>query len=230
MELTLSSALSQEGLLGHAAYVFLIISMLMRTLLWLRLLVIVSAILGITYAALILGDPVSTFWETLLVLVNIAQILLTHWRSIRARFTPAEADFAARHLPGLTRGEARGLIDMGDWVEIGDGMDLTTQDEAVAHLSYIASGSATVSVDGHRVSICGPGDFVGEMTALSGLSATATVTATGPMSLWRIPASALRDVSQRRVALSREIEAAFARNYCEKIVAMNRLATGRMTA
>ena len=46
MELTLASAFSQEGLLGHAAYVLLVLSMLMRTLLWLRLLVIASAILG----------------------------------------------------------------------------------------------------------------------------------------------------------------------------------------
>ena len=60
MELTLASAFSQEGLLGHAAYVLLVLSMLMRTLLWLRLLVIASAILGISYAAFILGDPVST--------------------------------------------------------------------------------------------------------------------------------------------------------------------------
>jgi hypothetical protein len=50
MELTLASAFSQEGLLGHAAYVLLVISMLMRTLLWLRILVIASAVLGISYS------------------------------------------------------------------------------------------------------------------------------------------------------------------------------------
>ncbi len=105
MELTFASAFSQEGLLGHAAYVLLVLSMLMRTLLWLRLLVIVSATLGISYSAFILGDPVSTFWESCLVLVNIGQLLITHWRSLRAQFSEAEQLFVDQHLPGLSRGE-----------------------------------------------------------------------------------------------------------------------------
>jgi hypothetical protein len=117
MDLTLASALSQEGLLGHAAYVLLVLSMLMRTLFWLRLLVIASAILGISYSVLILNDPVSAFWETCLVLVNIAQLVLSNWRNLRARFTPEELAFIMRHLPGLSRGEARALLDAGAWYD-----------------------------------------------------------------------------------------------------------------
>jgi hypothetical protein len=36
MEFTLASAFSQEGRLGHSAHALLVLSMLMRTLLWLR--------------------------------------------------------------------------------------------------------------------------------------------------------------------------------------------------
>lgn len=232
MELTLASALSQEGLLGHAAYVLLVISMLMRTLLWLRLLVIASATLGICYSALILGDPVSTFWESCLVLVNVAQLLITHWRSLRARFTDAEHSFVARHLPGLSRGEARALIDRGTWAEVASGTCLAREGQPVHHLSYIAQGTASVCVGGHRVALCRAGEFVGEMTALTATPATATVTAEGPLTIWRIEAAALRDMTRRHDTLSREIEAAFARSYRDKIVAMNTLvvAGGAVTA
>lgn len=223
MELTLASALSQEGLLGHAAYLFLVGSMLMRTLFWLRILVIVSAILGISYAAFILGDPVSTFWETCLVVVNIVQLLLANWRSLRARFTDREQGFVARHLPGLSKGEARALIDRGEWVRLEDGACLAVEGEPVDHLSYISDGRAEVRVSGARVSDCGAGDFIGEMTALTGMPATATVVARGPVTLWRIAAEDLRAVTGRQDAVSREIEAAFSRNYRDKIVAMNRL-------
>jgi hypothetical protein len=223
MELTLASAFSQEGLLGHAAYVLLVLSMLMRTLLWLRLFVIASAILGISYSAFILGDPVSTFWETCLVVVNIAQLLTTHWRSLRARFTEVETHFIARHLPGLGRGDARALIDRGRWVVLEAGACLAVQNEPVEQLSYIANGEAEVRVDGVRVSACGTGDFVGEMTVLTALPATATVIALGPLTVWQIDAPRLREVTRRRDDLSRELEAAFARNYRDKIVAMNQL-------
>ncbi len=221
MELTLASAFSQEGLLGHAAYVLLVLSMLMRTLLWLRIFVIASALLGIAYSAFILGDPVSTFWETCLVVVNIAQLLLTHWRSLRARFTEAESHFIARHLPGLGRGDARALIDLGGWVVLQEGACLAVEGQPVEQLSYIAEGTADVRVGHVRVSHCGAGDFVGEMTAMTGLPATATVVATGPLTVWQIDAARLREISRRRDDLSRELEAAFARNYRDKIVSMN---------
>lgn len=223
MELTFASAFSQEGLLGHAAYVLLVVSMLMRTLLWLRLLVILSATLGILYSALILGDPVSTFWESCLVLVNIAQLLITHWRSLRARFTDEEHSFVARHLPGLSRGEARALIDRGIWTEIAAGARLAREGHPVDHLSYIARGEAVVRVGGQSVARCRAGEFVGEMTSLTATPATATVIAEGPMTIWRIEAAALRDLARRHDTLSREIEAAFARSYRDKIVAMNQL-------
>ena len=223
MELTLASALSQEGLLGHAAYILLVVSMLMRTLLWLRLLVILSATLGISYSAFILGDPVSTFWETCLVLVNVAQLLFSHWRSLRARFTEAEQSFIDRHLPGLTRGEARTLIYRGDWASLEVGSLLAVEGRPVDHLSYIAEGTVAVTVAGLRVATCGAGDFVGEMTALTGLPATATVVAQGPVTLWRVEAASLREMTRRHDDLSREVEAAFARNYRDKIVAMNDL-------
>lgn len=223
MELTIASALSQEGLLGHAAYVLLVTSMLMRTLLWLRLFVIASALLAICYAAFILNDPVSVFWESCLVLVNVTQLVITHWRSLRARFTEDEAAFIALHLPGLTRGDARALIDRGRWQALVQGDTLAVEGQPVDHLSYIADGAVEVLVEGRRVATCGPGDFIGEMTALTGLPATATVTAAGPVKVWRIEAANLREMTRRHDVLSREIEAAFARTYRDKIVAMNRM-------
>ena len=231
MELTLASAFSQEGLLGHAAYVLLVGSMLMRTLLWLRVLVIASALLGISYSAFILGDPVSTFWESCLVVVNIAQLLLTHWRSLRARFSEVESTFIARHLPGLTRGEARTLLDAGAWRQLADGTRLTEEGAPVACLSYIAEGTAGVQVGGRRVSVCGSGDFVGEMTALTGAPATASVVADGPLTVWQIDAARLREIVARRDQIEREIDAAFVRNYRAKNVQRNPLvAAGQVPA
>ena len=104
MELTLESAFSVGGLVGHASYLLLVVSMLMRTMFWLRILVIASACVAITYDAVWLKDPVGVFWETTLVLVNIVQIVIL-WRADRiARFTEEEQSFATTRLRGLSHG------------------------------------------------------------------------------------------------------------------------------
>lgn len=221
MELTLASALSAEGVLGHAAYVFLIISMLMRTLFWLRILVIVSACLGIAYSSIILSDPVSTFWETMLVLVNIGQLVLSNWRNLRARFSPEETAFVSRHFAALSRGDARRLIDAGQWVSVADGTAITSQGQKVDHLTYIAQGIADVRVGGSRVSECRVGDMVGEMTVLTDQPATATVVARGPVDIWRIDRDALTALLNRDKVFAREMDAAIARNYRGKLMQMN---------
>jgi len=226
MELTLQSALSSQGVLGHLAYVALVVSMLMRAMTWLRVLVIVSACLAVAYGALILSDPVTVFWESLLIVVNLVQLLISHWRSLRARFSEDEKTFVARHLPGLTRGEARDLIDRGQWRDLPDGSSLTVEGQPVSHLSYVSGGLCEVTLHGVRVSDCRPGDFVGEMTALTSAPATATVRARGVVTVWQIDAEDLRVLVQRRDPVAREIDAAFARNYREKIVLMNRLVAG----
>ena len=51
MELTLESAFSTGGLVGHFAYMLLVISMLMRRMIWLRIFVILSALVAIALMA-----------------------------------------------------------------------------------------------------------------------------------------------------------------------------------
>lgn len=221
MELTLASAFSSEGMLGHAAYVFLIISMLMRTLLWLRVLVIVSAILGIAYSSVILSDPVSTFWESMLVLVNVGQLILSNWRSMRATFTERETIFVAHHFRSLSRGDARRLLDEGAWRDLADGDMITEQGAQVRHLTYIAQGIAEVRVGDVAVAKCVAGDLVGEMTVLTERPASASVIAKGSVQVWQIERDNLHRLFERNKTFSREIDAAIARNYRGKLMQMN---------
>ncbi len=77
MDLTLKSAFLTGGMVGHLSYVLLVLSMVMRRMSLLRMLVIASAFVAITYDWFWLKDPVGVFWETLLVLVNIVQLSIT---------------------------------------------------------------------------------------------------------------------------------------------------------
>ena len=76
MELTFDAALSPDGLIGHMAYIFLVASMLMRRMLWLRVFALAAFLTGISYSIFVLKDPVGTFWESLLAAINLGQLAL----------------------------------------------------------------------------------------------------------------------------------------------------------
>ena len=102
MELTLESALSPGAMVGHFAYLLLVISMLMRSITWLRIFVILSAIVALAYGAIWLNDPVTVFWEATLIVVNIVQIFLIWHANRSAQFNEDEKRLIAERLPTLS--------------------------------------------------------------------------------------------------------------------------------
>ncbi len=224
MELTLSSALSPAGMLGHLAYVLLVVSMVMRDITLLRILVVASSLVAIAYASVFLRDPVSTFWETILVIVNVVQLSFLHWRNMRARFSETEARMIALRFPDLSRGDARWFLDRGAWTRLAVHTELTREDVPVPHLTFLAKGEVGVYRSGTCVARCMPGDFIGEMTVMAGTPATATTRALGEVEVWQIGAADLREMIARKDRFATVLEAAFSRNYRDKLIRFHRLA------
>jgi CRP-like cAMP-binding protein len=225
MELTLESAFSTGGLVGHTSYLLLVISMLMRTMFWLRIFVIASALVAITYDAVWLKDPVGVFWEATLLIVSVVQITLL-WRENRvARFTEEERLFRDTRLRGMAEGEARRLMNAGAWADLPDGEVLTVEGQPPAHLAFVASGSIGIHVNGRRVAECGPGAFVGEMSLVDEGTASATARVEGAARVWRIPVARLESLRQSRPEQTAALDASIARDIRGKLVALNRNAS-----
>ena len=221
MELSLSSAFSTGGLVGHAAYLLLIFSMLMRQMVWLRLLVIASALVGIVYAFVWLNDPVSSFWETLLVTVNLVQLFITWRQNRQAQFSAEEKAFVQSRLRGLPAGEQRRLLDQGQWVDLPAGIRLTTVSQHPEALWFLSSGAAEVKIGDQVVATCAPGSFVGEMSLVSGLPASATVETALPSRLWRIDRAVLQKLDDNKPAWLAVLEAGIARDMSGKLLLAN---------
>lgn len=221
MELTLESALSSEGALGHAAYLLLVMSMLMRRMFWLRVLVIASALVAISYAVLILTDPVSTFWETLLILVNIGQLTLSWWLDRRTQFEPHEDRLRRLHFPSLAPSKLRRLLHKGEWRHLPAGTSLTSVGAPVPALYFLESGVAQVVVDAIPVATCNGGEFIGEMTVLQAEPAYADVEMSKAGMVWQIDAAQLRAIAARSPETLNALEAAFFRTMRTRLAASN---------
>lgn len=221
MDLTLESAFSTGGMVGHLSFFLLVMSMLMREMSYLRILVIASSLVAITYDFVWLRDPVGVFWESLLVTVNIVQLALLWRADLRARFTPEEDTFRIAHLPALGPGDARKLLDCGMWADSSPGETLTAEGQRPSHLTFLASGTVVIDTAGRHIADVAPGGFIGEMSLVANGTASADAHVSTPARLWQIATDRFEKLRVDAPHLSAALEAAIARDMAAKIMAAN---------
>ncbi|MZR14278.1 cyclic nucleotide-binding domain-containing protein [Maritimibacter sp. DP07] len=173
----------------------MIVSMMMRRMLWLRLLVIVSAVSGIIYDWVMIGNVVGAFWQVLLIAVNVVQIILL-WTRDR-------------------------LLDQGRWESVPEGTRLTEEGERPGFLTYLSEGTARIDTGNTEVARMEPGHFVGEMSLMGDGLASADVTVAEPARVWRIDRDRLERMRTQQPKLFALIEAGIALDLRAKVIATN---------
>lgn len=115
--------------------------------------------------------------------------------------TPADIAALARHLPalvGMPDELRRRLAAGGSVCEVGPATRIVRQGEASSTAYFLLDGRTVASRDdGHGelvLEVHGPGDFFGEIAALSGVPRTASVTAELPTTLLALEAAELRQL------------------------------------
>lgn len=208
-------------LFGHFTYALLVASMLMRRMVWLRVLAVASGVTKIAYRAFFVIDPVSVLWETVFVLVNVIQLLIIWYYEYRHRFSDEQAHFAASMPPNVERRAIRKMLGFSRLIDVEEGKAITTEGQPVKDLVYIASGVAKVETAGRIVAVCGPGDYIGELSFLTGDTATATTTAAKPVKLLAFDQAKLHQAIESDAGIRRAMEAGLNRNLVGKLVRSN---------
>ncbi len=202
---------------GHATYMLLIASMLMRDMAWLRTIAIISALLKIYYRLYLVPDVVSAFWESLFVLVNVGQLLLTWWLNARMVFTEDERVFITAACPNLSNHRARKLLRCGQWSQSAGTKVLTRQGQPVDHLVFVARGMVEIERNGEVVATCGHGDFVGEMSFITGNPASATAIALAETVYLALDKEKVREALAADHHLRDALQYSFNKNLVEKL-------------
>lgn len=211
-----------EPIALHLGYALLVAAMLAPRLAVLRALVALAALAGLVRALAWTGDAVAASWTALLLLVCLV-LLGRAWLERRAvRFTDEEKAMVESLVAGLSTAGARHLIDQGLWLNGKTGDVLTREGEPVDHLYFLAEGEARVISGGRQVGTCRAGDLVGELTVLSGETASATVILNGPARFWCAPAENLKPYVEAHEDIRRALEHGFATALKAKLRASNR--------
>jgi CRP-like cAMP-binding protein len=213
---------SPDAIVLHVSYALMVAAVLAPRLALLRLLLGLAAAVGLVRTLLWTGDTVTAVW--MVVLLAACALLLGRnlYESRKVRFSAEEKTMLDGFVAGLSRSRARHLIDQGMWLNGKPGDVLTREGEPVGHLYYLAEGEARVTSLGRQVGMCGAGDLIGELTVLSGETASATVILTRPSRFWCAPAENLRPYVEAHEDIRRAIEHGFAMALKSKLRASNR--------
>lgn len=208
-------------LFGHFTYFLLIASMLMRRMVALRLLAVASGVAKIVYRAVFVLDPVSVLWETIFVVVNVVQLLIIWYYEYHHRFDEEHQHFADNMPDTVDRSAIKRLLDLADLQRFEPGQILTSEGQAVPRLVYIADGIVKVEHADRVVAICGPGDYIGELSFLSGNPATATATVVKPTRALVFDQARLTAAIGSDAQLRRTLESALNKNLAGKLMRSN---------
>ena len=217
----LAALVSPGAFLGHAAYGLLVLSMMMRSIVWLRIVALMSGVTQLGYDSLVLHDPVSVGWDALFVLANAYQMAVLAWQARKVKFSDEEFLFCQNALPLVPPMLARQFISIGAWQDVPEGSELTRQGQPVEKLSYVAAGTIDVVVHDHTIAQCETGDFIGELGILSGKPATATTVATSSVRALVFERDRLLRHLRFRPDLNLALQAAFKDNLRSKLSLSN---------
>ena len=108
----------------------------------------------------------------------------------------------------LSRSELQRIAQLADEVDVKPGKELVHEGAFAYEFFAIEDGTAEVTAGGEHVADLGPGDFFGEMGALSNDPRMATVTATSDLTAVVMSAKDFRRLSAEMPAIGRRIEQA----------------------
>lgn len=176
-----------ENVLYLLSGLFLFFAFTTRSMLWLRILTGISAILGGVYAAFI-GANIMLLGQIGLLGLNVLQIVLLMLEHKPLSLPPELDELYHKAFPAWTPREflhfaqsaGRGLASNSVICRAGEQMD---------RLLCVLNGSAAIRKNGHDLDEIGPGAFIGEMGYLTGQHASADVVARGEVAylFWTHP-------------------------------------------
>jgi signal transduction histidine kinase len=210
--------LNPTKLLTHLPYALLVISMMMNDMGWLRLIAIAAALIRIVNRSFFEVDHVVAFWEVAFVGVNVIQLLILWYYNKRHRFTEEETRLIEAIPTDVERRTIRRLLRLATLEAAAAGTTLTTAGKSPERLLFLTDGVAQVEKDGRIVAVCGPRDFVGEMSFISGEPASATVIAAKPVRYYAFERTRLRRALDADSGLRQALDASFNRNLAGKLV------------
>ena len=154
-------------------------------------------------------------------MVNAIQLAIMLLAGRRKSMDEDEKLFVETVMPVLDGNLRTRMLKLARWETRQPGEVLVEEGQAAPQLVFIARGAASVEKAGTIVGVCGPGDFLGEMSFLTGRPASATVRVANEVRCCTYDPATLKALAQKNPAIRQALEFSFNRNLVGKLERMN---------
>lgn len=205
--------------LVHVANVLYLLSYLVRDILWLRVLTVAAGLSLIPFygscSEHILWAPI--IWNLVFMTVNVVQIGFLLRERRPQMFAAAEQELYKSVFADLNPGEFRRLLKLGAWEDVAPGSTLVHRDTVVEDMMVLRTGAMEVRVGDELIARLKPGQFIGEMSFLTGHKATADVVATEPSRVLAWSQESLGEALDKKPGLAFKIRGILGRDVVAKL-------------
>tara|TARA_B100001113_G_C21025928_1_gene585725 strand:- start:192 stop:845 length:654 start_codon:yes stop_codon:yes gene_type:complete len=162
-------------IVGHLAFGLIAFSYLVKDIMYLRILSIVASLFGMFFNYTVPAEPMwlPIGWNGLFVLVNIYHISILLYEKRPIKMAPKDKELYETLFKDLSPVEYLKISKVAEWKKYEPGHTIIRQQHLVPDLVLIYNGTVDVKVGGKKVADLKDGQFVGEMSFLTGKSATA---------------------------------------------------------
>lgn len=210
------------GALAHLAALLLVAAMLASSMRRLRMFALGAGIVALVHLAIVRRFDAALFWVVLFVFANAAQLAILRYRSRAGDMDREERELLEHVLRVEEPASQRRMLGLLEWRDAAVGDVLIRQGQIGPPLIYIAGGAAAIEHDGRLVGVCGAGDFLGEMSLVSGERATASVTVTNAMRVAVFDRDALAQLARLVPEIRHALDRAVNRGLAAKVLRMNK--------
>ena len=207
-------------LAGHLASILTMAAYLLKDILWLRLLTILSCVAGIAFNYFVPATPLWTviYWNILFMIINVVQVAIIIRQRASVNFTEEEKELHETLFKNFAPFEFMKLMRVGQWLEAKQGETLATEKQAINAVMLIYNGLVGVETNGKEVAKLKDGNFIGEVSFITGGEATATVRALMPTRYIAWPKEAISQLLNRNPSMRFAMQAMLSTDLSKKLM------------
>jgi hypothetical protein len=193
---------------------------LLKDILWLRLLTILSCFAGIAFNYFVPATPLYSviYWNMLFAVINIVQIAIIIKERTGIHFTEEEKELHETLFKNFAPFEFMKLMRVGKWLEAKQGEILAVEKQTLDAVMLIYNGLVGVETSGKQVATLKDGNFIGEVSFITGGEATATVRALIPTRYIAWPKEAITQLLIRNPSMRFAMQAMLSTDLSKKLM------------
>lgn len=201
--------------LVHFGYVLQLFALLARDVLWLRG-ILVAAQSVLAFYAWLQGLWPYVFWNLLFVAINLWWVVRLLRERAAVRLPEELREVYEKHFAALAPPEFLRLWREGKHVTVQD-RQLVKEGTRPDALYFLLAGQVSVRRQARELTRLGPGDFIAEMSLLTGERTTADVVALGEVEYLAWPTASLERLRGRNPMLWSKVQSVLGHDLVEKI-------------